>query len=89
MITGAAGDNKYHYLWPLVKKKLENVKMKSQKHGCLIGSSAPNVPIKAPEARFPFSVFLCIKALFGREGSKAVWFAWRKGGGVKVDLPVI
>jgi len=35
-------------------EKIGNVEIKGQKHGCSIGSSTPNTPIKTPEARSPF-----------------------------------
>ena len=41
-------------LW---SKRSGIVEIKSQKHGCSIGSSTPNPPIKAPEARSPFPDF--------------------------------
>jgi len=43
--------------YSLGSKKLGNVEIKSQKHGCSIGSSTLNPPIKASEARSPFPDF--------------------------------
>jgi len=44
-------------LYSLRSKRSGIVEIKSQKHGCSIGSSTPNPPIKAPEARSPFPDF--------------------------------
>jgi len=43
--------------YSLRSKRSGIVEIKSQKHGCSIGSSTPNPPIKAPEARSPFPDF--------------------------------
>jgi len=44
-------------IYSLRSKRSGIVEIKSQKHGCSIGSSTPNPPIKAPEARSPFPDF--------------------------------
>lgn len=58
--------------------------MKRHKHGCLIGSSTPNAPIKNPEAQSPFSVFFYVlkHLLLVEEARGLVWFVWRRGGGL-------
>jgi len=43
--------------YSLWSKRSGIVEIKSQKHGCSIGASTPNPPIKAPEARSPFPDF--------------------------------
>jgi len=50
-------DDPYPPNYSLQSKRSGIVEIKSHKHGCSIGSSTPNPPIKAPEARSPFPDF--------------------------------